>query len=559
MGDIILSGNGPGGGGGGGSTTIVAPIGQQPMAGSVSVTIASDQSPISVLPGATFPVLETGFIGGGIVSALGIGPQLIINEGAGVCAIYCSDSGAFVGTIRVVGNVNGTLQILDKLYNCTDGTVDTELKLNKIYMVPCGGLEAVGVYATAYTSGSTNVELGAGTGSIEILDTITLGTNPGVNIGTVAVSNFPATQPVSGTVTANQGTPNTIANSWPVEMTDGTNILGTAAHPVRTDPTGATTQPISGAISFTAPQHVITDTGSTTAVTGNVTVVQPTGTNLHVVIDSGSSVSAAGSLTNNNAAPAANNMGVLPALANAANPTWIEGDQVLLSEDLSGNLRVKVNAPLPAGTNVIGHVITDTGSTTAVTGNVTVVQPTGTNLHVVVDSTTGTVAENLIQVAGVTLGATAVTAYGTPPAAANVPGVNAFITNTPAVTLASTTITGNVTVVQPTGTSLHTVVDSGTIVLGTSISLAPSAPTFATVGLASAQAVAANAARKGLILTNTSNKRISLGLGSAAVLNSGITLDPSGVFEMNPWTFYTGAVNAIASSASSNLAIQEYL
>src|SRR6185369_4971539 len=34
----------------------------------------------------------------------------------------------------------------------------------------------------------------------------------------------------------------------------------------------------------------------------------------------------------------------------------------------------------PAGTNVIGHVIADSGSTTAVTGNVTVIQGTATNL-----------------------------------------------------------------------------------------------------------------------------------------------------------------------------------
>lgn len=39
-----------------------------------------------------------------------------------------------------------------------------------------------------------------------------------------------------------------------------------------------------------------------------------------------------------------------------------------------------ITDPLPAGTNVIGHVITDSGSTTAVTGNVTVVQGTATNL-----------------------------------------------------------------------------------------------------------------------------------------------------------------------------------
>lgn len=47
-----------------------------------------------------------------------------------------------------------------------------------------------------------------------------------------------------------------------------------------------------------------------------------------------------GSLSNNTAAPAANNIGVLPAVANAAAPSWTEGNQVLLSTDLSGALRV---------------------------------------------------------------------------------------------------------------------------------------------------------------------------------------------------------------------------
>lgn len=45
---------------------------------------------------------------------------------------------------------------------------------------------------------------------------------------------------------------------------------------------------------------------------------------------------------------------------------------------------------IAAGAAVIGHVITDTGSTTAVTGNVTVTQATGTNLHVVLDTTSTT-------------------------------------------------------------------------------------------------------------------------------------------------------------------------
>jgi hypothetical protein len=46
-------------------------------------------------------------------------------------------------------------------------------------------------------------------------------------------------------------------------------------------------------------------------------------------------------------------------------------------------------------------------------------------------------------------------AYGTSPGAVNVIGVNSFVTNTVATTLASTTITGTVTVVQPTGANLN--------------------------------------------------------------------------------------------------------
>lgn len=88
--------------------------------------------------------------------------------------------------------------------------------------------------------------------------------------------------------------------------------------------------------------------------------------------------------------------------------------------------------------------------------------------------------------------------------------------------------------------------------------LTPAAPTAATVGVASAQAVAANASRRGLVLTNTSANRISLGFGATAVLDSGVTLFPGGIFQMDMHLFDLGAVNAIASAASSNLAIQEY-
>ncbi len=94
--------------------------------------------------------------------------------------------------------------------------------------------------------------------------------------------------------------------------------------------------------------------------------------------------------------------------------------------------------------------------------------------------------------------------------------------------------------------------------ISTKTDLAPASPTFATVGLTSAQAVPTNANRRGLVLVNTSDFRISLGFGVAAVLDSGITLYPQGVFVMDEYTFDTSQVNAIASAAGSNLAVQEY-
>jgi hypothetical protein len=62
---------------------------------------------------------------------------------------------------------------------------------------------------------------------------------------------------------------------------------------------------------------------------------------------------------------------------------------------VSGTVTVTFTMPsLVAGSALIGHVITDSGSTTAVTGNVTVVQPTGSNLHVAVDSAPTTAVTN---------------------------------------------------------------------------------------------------------------------------------------------------------------------
>lgn len=231
-----------------------------------------------------------------------------------------------------------------------------------------------------------------------------------------------------------------------VSLGSGSNVIG---H-VITD-TGSTTA-VTGNVTVVQPTgtnlHAVTDSGSTTAVTGNVTVVQPTGTNLHAVLDTTSTTAVtqatgsnlhmvvdsgtvstitnvvhvddnSGSLTVDNGgtfavqatiAAAATSIGKaedaasanadvgVPAMAiQLATPTDLAGtdaDYAMLQ--MSGGrlwASTKVDTALPAGSNVIGHVIADSGSTTAVTGNVTVVQGTGTNLHAVLDSGTTTVTQ----------------------------------------------------------------------------------------------------------------------------------------------------------------------
>jgi hypothetical protein len=60
---------------------------------------------------------------------------------------------------------------------------------------------------------------------------------------------------VTGTVTANQGAAGGVSGSWQMEVTDGTNVLGTASHPLRFDPTNTTHQTVDQgtAAAITAP------------------------------------------------------------------------------------------------------------------------------------------------------------------------------------------------------------------------------------------------------------------------------------------------------------------
>jgi hypothetical protein len=99
-----------------------------------------------------------------------------------------------------------------------------------------------------------------------------------------------------------------------------------------------------------------------------------------------------------------------------------------------------------------------TGTTTQPVSGTVSVTSFANPLPVTLTSTTitGTVAENLTQVAGTTLGATAVTNFGTAPSAAAVPGVNASLFIGTTVATAATAGVQLVGIEGRAGTSLET-------------------------------------------------------------------------------------------------------
>lgn len=209
---------------------------------------------------------------------------------------------------------------------------------------------------------------------------------------TLAVTNagtFAVQAAQSGTW--NIGTLATITNALPA----GTNVIGHVINDASSAVIG----------------HVITDTGSTTAVTGTVTVsgtvTANAGTNLNTsaleLDTTGASLNLAqASTTSGQTGP------LVQTATTTAAPTYVTAKTNPLSTDTAGNLRVSNLTALPAGSNVIGHVIADSGSTTAVT------QATAANLNatVVGAGTAGSPAGGVVSIQGVA-GGTAVPVSGT--------------------------------------------------------------------------------------------------------------------------------------------------
>jgi hypothetical protein len=445
----------------------------QPVSGTVAVSNFPATQPVS---GTVVAEIE-GHAGATLDSAAGTpNAQAVTIQGnaSGVPVPISGTVTATVASTTITGNV----------------TVVQPTGTNLHTVVDSGTITAVTAITNALPAGTNTI------GKVDILGNAgaildgTAGT-PSVGVLTVQGVSGGTAQPVSGTVVAE------IEGHAGATLDSAAGTPNTQAVTIQGNASGVPV-PISGSVTATV---------ASTTITGNVTVVQPTGSNLHVDIDNTVPVTLAsttitgtvavdGALTNNNAAPTATLQGILGAIAETAysTVTYTTGDMVLPVTDLHGALNFDLQAyagtalgagsnygTSPGAVNVMGvnAFITNTPAftlaSTTITGTVAVdgaltnnnAAPTATlqgvlaaiaeTAYSTVTYTTGDMVlpvtdlhgalnQDLQAVAGVALGATAVTTYGGTPAAVNVPAVNAAITNTPAVTLTSTTITGTSTI-----------------------------------------------------------------------------------------------------------------
>lgn len=194
-------------------------------------------------------------------------------------------------------------------------------------------------------------------------------------IGSVTVSNFPATQPVSGTVTANQGTAG--GSAWPVSA---------ASLPL---PTGAATS--ANQTNATQKTQIVDGSGNVIAATSNA---------LNVSNASDGSVAAG---------TAATKSSLGGGVFNTALPTLTNTQQAAIQLDSSGR---QIIAPL-ANTSIVKAQLQDNSGTAIVLGqtamSASVPVAIASNQSTIVTSQTTPAAKTVTQ-AAITVGTTAVRA-----------------------------------------------------------------------------------------------------------------------------------------------------
>jgi len=346
------------------------------------------------------------------------------------------------------------------------------------------------------------------TGSVAVTGTFWQATQP--VSGTVAVSNFPVTQPVSGTVTALQGTSPWVTSLASTTITGSVAVTGTFWQ--ATQPVSGTfwqaTQPVSGTVA-------ISNFPATQPISGTVTALQGTS-------------------------------------------PWVTS---LASTTITGSVAV-TGTFWQATQPVSGTVaISNFPATQPVSGTITALQGTSPWVTSLASTTiTGTVAVTqstspwVVSLASTTITGT-VTIAGTV-AVSNFPATVAVTQSTSpwVVSLASTTITGSVAV---TGTFWQAVQP----VVGPTSTAA--ATTLVSVTSGGVTLLAANAARKEVTIQNASTVPVYIGLGTApttttywmALAGSGSANDGTGSSAISD--MWKGIIYATVASTAGAVVVTE--
>jgi hypothetical protein len=234
----------------------------------VNVTIA----PTGTTPGLQFTLQEVD--PGNLITPVGssIVGTTIIATGTQTLSLIFTTSNAVKVSWVITGTSSPTFTGVYVTVSSKDTTASTGLDGNNVE------------HPVLLDSSGRAVTVGAGIAGTPAGGVVSI---QGVASGT--------TIPISGTISNNQGSPNTLSNGWPVELTDGYNILGTVSHPLQIN--------VDGYVQ-TNPNVILSGTSADNTI--NSTTKLP----------------------------------VLAAVANASAPTWSNNNMVPLSVDTSGNLRV---------------------------------------------------------------------------------------------------------------------------------------------------------------------------------------------------------------------------
>lgn len=237
------------------------------------------------------------------------------------------------------------------------------------------GLLRMSLKDTPSNTNNINVNLAASAATVTVTGTVT--TTPPSNASTniaqfggsavtlgqqLAASSIPVILP-SATITT-LTPPTTVTVTQATASSLNATVVGTGTFVVQAALNAETTKVIGVVRTADGSGNLLTSTAQALdiniksgSIANTTFAATQSGTwNIGTLTSITNTVTAAGTLTNNNAAPAATNFGVLSARANAAAPSYTEGNQTLLSTDLAGNLRV-------TGSLSVGGTTDETGFT----------------------------------------------------------------------------------------------------------------------------------------------------------------------------------------------------